>query len=185
MANKKISELPAATTPLDAADLFEVVQSGVNKKVAKSNVSSGGAWGSITGTLSSQTDLQTALDAKQTINGITTNSVSAGNLTADGNGKTGYLHLHNSTAISSNITYVLSNLTNIVAIIQTVLITGTVVISFDNSVVMEKADTRWDNTSSSKDITISAPDTGNPYIISLIKCDSLWLLRVSGAHYTS
>lgn len=67
MANKKISELPSATTPLDDTDLFEVVQGGINKKVAKSDVSSGGGtWGSIGGTLSDQTDLQTALDAKQT-----------------------------------------------------------------------------------------------------------------------
>lgn len=65
MANKKISELPSATTPLDNADLFEVVQGGINKKVAKSDVSSGGTWGSITGTLSSQTDLNTALNNRQ------------------------------------------------------------------------------------------------------------------------
>lgn len=45
MANKKISELPAATVPLDDADLFEIVQGGVNKKVAKSDVSSGGSVG--------------------------------------------------------------------------------------------------------------------------------------------
>lgn len=38
MANKKISELPSATLPLGDDDLFEVVQGGVNKKVAKSAV---------------------------------------------------------------------------------------------------------------------------------------------------
>lgn len=36
MADKKISELPAATEPLNDADLVEVVQGGVNKKAPKS-----------------------------------------------------------------------------------------------------------------------------------------------------
>lgn len=35
---KIISELPSATTPLDSADLFHVSQSGVDKKVAFSDV---------------------------------------------------------------------------------------------------------------------------------------------------
>lgn len=42
MANKKISELPSATTPLDGTELLEIVQGGINKKVAKSDVSTGG-----------------------------------------------------------------------------------------------------------------------------------------------
>lgn len=50
MTNKKISELPAATTPLDSADLFEVVQGGVNKKVAKSDVATSGTVTSVSGT---------------------------------------------------------------------------------------------------------------------------------------
>lgn len=33
-----IDGLPAATTPLNDADLFEVLQGGVNKKVAKSEL---------------------------------------------------------------------------------------------------------------------------------------------------
>lgn len=63
----KISELPSATVPLDGTELMEVVQGGVNKKVAKSDVatSGGGTWGSITGTLPDQTDLNTALTARQ------------------------------------------------------------------------------------------------------------------------
>jgi len=38
MANKKITELASATTPLAGTELIEIVQSGVNKKVAVSNV---------------------------------------------------------------------------------------------------------------------------------------------------
>lgn len=43
MASKKISELPSADTPLDGTELFEIVQGGINKKVAKDDVSTGGA----------------------------------------------------------------------------------------------------------------------------------------------
>lgn len=42
MANKKITELPAATVPLNAGDILEIVQGGVNKQVAKSDVATGG-----------------------------------------------------------------------------------------------------------------------------------------------
>jgi hypothetical protein len=77
MANKKISELPSATTPLDNADLFEVVQGGINKKVAKSDVASGGTVTSVSGTTNRITstggatpvlDIDPAYDAT-TING--------------------------------------------------------------------------------------------------------------------
>lgn len=40
MANKKISELPAATLPLAGTELMEIVQGGINKQVAKSDVGS-------------------------------------------------------------------------------------------------------------------------------------------------
>lgn len=63
MAEVKISDLTAATTPLAGTETVPIVQGGVTKKVEVSNIGSS-TWGSITGTLSSQTDLQTALDAK-------------------------------------------------------------------------------------------------------------------------
>lgn len=63
--NKKISELPLATTPLAGTEEQEIVQGGVNKRVAVSEVGgNSGAWGSITGTLSDQTDLNSALGLK-------------------------------------------------------------------------------------------------------------------------
>ena len=66
--DKKISGLPDADLPLNDADLFELLQGGVNKKAPKSAIAGGGGtWGSITGTLSNQTDLQTALNAKQAL----------------------------------------------------------------------------------------------------------------------
>lgn len=65
--DKKISELPAATVPLSGTEKFEILQGGVNKQVDASDVGGGGTWGSITGTLANQTDLQSALDAKQTL----------------------------------------------------------------------------------------------------------------------
>lgn len=70
MADKKISELTEAGA-LTGAELVEIVQGGVNKQSTTQDIADlgggGGTWGSITGTLSSQTDLQSALDAKQPI----------------------------------------------------------------------------------------------------------------------
>ncbi len=74
MADTKISALPAATSTT-SPDLFTLVQGGANKKITFANIvaSLGGSatWGAITGTLSNQTDLQSALNAKE-------NSISAG-----------------------------------------------------------------------------------------------------------
>lgn len=80
MADKKISALTAAGA-LTGTEEVEVVQGGVNVKTTPAAIAAlgggGGAWGSITGTLSSQTDLQAALDAKAllypTINNETAN----------------------------------------------------------------------------------------------------------------
>lgn len=71
MAKKKISQLTAAAT-LTGAELVEIVQSGANVKAtaqAIADLASAGAavWGSITGTLSNQTDLNTALGNKQAL----------------------------------------------------------------------------------------------------------------------
>lgn len=67
MADLKISELPVATAPA-GTELIEIVQGGVNKQTTAQDIADlgggGGTWGSITGTLSAQTDLQSALDAK-------------------------------------------------------------------------------------------------------------------------
>lgn len=67
MAEIKISELTSASTPLAGTEIVPIVQGGVTKQVAVSEIGGGGGatWGGITGTLSSQTDLQTALDSKQ------------------------------------------------------------------------------------------------------------------------
>jgi hypothetical protein len=91
MANKKISGLPTGNAP-DGSELVEVVQGGINKKVTTQDIADlggGGAWGSITGTLSAQTDLQSALDGKIPIktradvtlaNGVTTVNLAAGSI---------------------------------------------------------------------------------------------------------
>lgn len=64
---KKISDLPSLPTNVDNADMFEVARSGTSYKATGSQLPSGagGSWGTITGTLADQTDLQSALDAKQ------------------------------------------------------------------------------------------------------------------------
>lgn len=65
MAEKKISQLINATTPLTGTEEVPLVQNGVTKKVLVSEFGGSTAWGDITGTLSSQTDLNTALNAKE------------------------------------------------------------------------------------------------------------------------
>jgi len=66
MQNLKITELPPASLPITTGVKFEAVQAGINVQVDADNMpgSGGGAWGTITGTLSAQTDLQAALDLK-------------------------------------------------------------------------------------------------------------------------
>lgn len=70
--SKKISELPAAGA-LTGSELVEGVQSGANVKMTAQDIADlgggggGGTWGSITGTLSDQTDLNTALGNRQPI----------------------------------------------------------------------------------------------------------------------
>lgn len=67
MADLKISEL-ATESPLAGTELVEVVTGGINKKTTTQDIADlgggGGTWGSITGTLSAQTDLNTALGLK-------------------------------------------------------------------------------------------------------------------------
>lgn len=74
MEDKKISGLTAAGV-LIGTELVEVVQGGVNKQSTTQDIADlgggGGTWGSITGTLSAQTDLQAALDAKAPIDSPT------------------------------------------------------------------------------------------------------------------
>lgn len=65
--SKKISELTSLPSNVQNTDQIEVVRSGVNYKALGSQLPSGGgggSWGSITGTLSDQTDLNTALGAR-------------------------------------------------------------------------------------------------------------------------
>lgn len=80
------------------ASLFNLGVSGTNQGIAKlttttfgnvtfSGSSGGGTWGSITGTLSAQTDLQSALDAKQAtlVSGTTIKTINSTSLLGSGN----------------------------------------------------------------------------------------------------
>lgn len=75
--SKKISELPNAGALTGGDELIPIVQDGDTVKTTVQDIAdyagSGATWGSITGTLSAQTDLDTALSGKvptaRTING--------------------------------------------------------------------------------------------------------------------
>jgi len=96
MANIKISQLPAKGANLEATDLVEISEFDGSGYVSKSitgqeiidGASGGGAvWGGITGTLSSQTDLNTALSGKQStlISGVNIKTINSTSLLSGGN----------------------------------------------------------------------------------------------------
>ena len=89
MANKKISELASATTPLAGTELVEVVQGGVNKKVAVSNFGGGsGGVQSVTGDTVDNTDPDNPAVGVPTFQQVTdegattTNPIETGNIKA-------------------------------------------------------------------------------------------------------
>lgn len=100
LTDASIAVLTAAGTA--AGDLFMIVDvsdttdspAGTTKRITLSELTAkittglgGGAWGSITGTLSAQTDLQTALNAKANLTGATfTGAISATNLSGTNTG---------------------------------------------------------------------------------------------------
>jgi hypothetical protein len=105
MSNIKISQLPVKGANLAAADLLEVSEFTGTGYVSKSitgqeiiDAASGGgvAWGDITGTLSDQTDLQTALDAKQDL-------VEQEALDITSNGNNAYIQMTFFSGFASNI----------------------------------------------------------------------------------
>lgn len=81
--DKKISELTVAGA-LTGTETLEIVQGGANKQTTTQDIADlgggGGTWGSITGTLSDQTDLQTALNAKQALVNAATALVDAASM---------------------------------------------------------------------------------------------------------
>lgn len=82
--DKRISELPLATTPLAGTEELEIVQGGVNKRVASSNIGGGGSVTSVTGE-------NNAVDNTDTANPIVRNGVrvitgASASVIADNNG---------------------------------------------------------------------------------------------------
>lgn len=84
MSRKKISQLPQATTPLTGAELLEIVQGGVNKQVAKSDIAANNGGTAATTTFTptgniSATDVQAAVveldNEKQAALGFTPENV--------------------------------------------------------------------------------------------------------------
>lgn len=81
MTDQKVTDLTAATTPLSGGEVLYVVQGGADRQVSAqdvANLGGGASWGAITGTLSSQTDLQSALDAKLNASKITVGTTAPG-----------------------------------------------------------------------------------------------------------
>ena len=115
MAEVKISELTSATTPLAGTETVPIVQGGVTKKVAVSNLGGGGGavWGGITGNLVDQTDLAFALvDIDSAINtkqdtlasGVNIKSINGNSIVGSGDLTTGIVGAHQITPLNSNET---------------------------------------------------------------------------------
>jgi hypothetical protein len=114
MAEVKISELTSATTPLAGTEVVPIVQGGVTKKVAVSEIGGGSgsvAWGDITGNLGDQTDLvsafndvDSAINTKQDIlaSGVNIKSINGNSIVGSGNLTTGLLGVHQLLPFASN-----------------------------------------------------------------------------------
>lgn len=86
MADSKVTDLTAASTPLSGTEVVYLVQAGNDVQATAQDVADLAApvWGGIGGTLSNQTDLQAALDAKApTANPTFTGTVQVTTLQAD------------------------------------------------------------------------------------------------------
>jgi hypothetical protein len=125
MADKKITELPDASLPLNDADLLEVVQGGVNKKAPKSAVGD-----------SVSQDLTVA-----------TASTASGTITLDMDSDVQKMFV-GSASFSTPKTMALSNTTN--ALVFTFLFTITdlaATLTWPSAFTMQEVDARWNTTS--------------------------------------
>jgi hypothetical protein len=145
----KISQLPAKGSALEATDLLEVSEfngtgyiskSITGQEIIDSVPSSVTAWGTITGTLSSQTDLNTALSGKVP----TTRTLTI-------NGTTQDLSADRTFTISTGITIGTTAITS--GTVGRVLFQGT------GNVVSQSTNLFWDNTNGRLGIGTSTPST--------------------------
>jgi len=102
MANKKITDLTLATTPLGGTEEIELVQGGVSKRVAVSEVSGGSGVQTVTGTTVDNTDPLNPIVNVPTLQQVT-------DVVPDGNVTTNYIEINNgsnSTIVDAgSITY--------------------------------------------------------------------------------
>jgi hypothetical protein len=143
----KISQLPAKGSALEATDLLEVSEfngtgyiskSITGQEIIDSVPSSVTAWGTITGTLSSQTDLNTALSGKVP----TTRTLTI-------NGTTQDLSADRTFTVSTGITIGTTAITS--GTVGRVLFEGT------GNVVSESANLFWDNTNARLGVGTASP----------------------------
>lgn len=124
MADTKISALTAAAA-LTGAEIVPIVQSGVTVRTTAQDIADlggggGAVWGAVGGTLSDQTDLQSALDAKASLGGANfTGAVEATEFTTTGNSIkfeiSGFTATLQSNALSSDRIISLPNSTGTLA----------------------------------------------------------------------
>lgn len=155
--DKKILELPEATTPLSGAEYGEIVQGGVNKKVRVLN-------------FTGSNDLLIDLVAV---------SVSGGTMTLNLNNQK-QRRFYDSATQTGNFTIAFSNDSS--GLIQTldIQVTGTISITMPSTVVMQEDDNRFNNTTK---VFTAAGGTASPFEFSWTKSGSVWKLKASRKYY--
>lgn len=127
---------------------------------------------------STASDLLTFLGLNLAVQSAT---VSSGTCTLNCTGLRGDVVFAISAAQSSAFTIAITNDTLVRTLRLHVPITGTVAITTDSDVTMEKVDDRWNDTTHI--LTLIGPDTGNPFTLSFAKAATDWDLRAGEAQH--
>lgn len=134
----------------------------------------------ITGTDDTKPATALSVESKRSVKRLSV-AVSSGTMTIDCGSKE-EVKAEDTSAISSAFTLAFSNNSNLEILLLHLLITGGVPITMPSSVVMEEADTRWNN--GTKILTITGT-TGSGFQLSFSKRGSVYELLVSSKFHAS
>lgn len=197
---QKISQMTPKGANLEATDLIEVstIESGsyVTRSITGQEIIDAAVgnvdWGDIGGTLSNQTDLQNALDAKQNTLSLTTtgdngastlvgSTLNVPNYTLSGLGgvpTSRTLTINGVTQdLSANRTFTISTGITIGSTAIASGVVGRVLFEGAGNVVQESSSLFWDNTNSRLGIGTSTPDIG----LTIVSGNTFDAIRFKGA----
>lgn len=146
---KKSGTAALASGDIAAGQILLLIYDGTNFQVVGGGISSVGsvAWGAITGTLSSQTDLQTAIDAKAAVVetlASNTPSTAGGTITLDCESRKQLIAV-GSASFSGSKTIALSNNTNAKVISFLFQLSGSGTLTMPSTFLMDTGESRWNS----------------------------------------